>query len=164
MIKRIFCLILSFLLAFLLDTALFPRLIPYAVRPAVMLALVLGLSASYSLWTAGACAALGGLAEDLLCSEAIGISSACYLIAAVILSSLLRKNTFKKGILYLIISGICMIAEGMKALFFRLYGARFDVLYTYLFGGLARSFTSAACALLFISLFIRIGKGRIERS
>lgn len=164
MIKRIFCLLLCFFTAFILDTALLPRLLPYMLRPAVMLALVLAISALLSLWTAGAIAALGGLAEDLMCSEAIGLSAALYLIAAVILSSLLHKNTFKKGIQYLILTGLALLTEGLQALFFRMYGAGFDYLYTFFFSGLCRSLVTAGCALLFISLFTLLKKGRIERT
>ena len=163
MIKRVFCLLLCFMTAFLLDTALLPHLIPYAVRPSVMLAFVLALSVSFSLWTAGAAAAVGGLAEDLLCSEAIGLSSSSFIIAAVILSMLLHKNTFKKGILYLIMVGLALLSEGIGAFFFRLYGSEFDILYTYVFGGLGRSLITSGCALLFVSLFTQLKKGRIER-
>lgn len=163
MIKRIFCLLGCFFIAFLLDTALLPRSIPYIIRPVIMLSLVLALSVSFSLWIAGAAAALGGLAEDLMCSEAVGLSPAMFLIAAVILSALLHKNTFKKGILYLVMAGLALLAEGVGAFFFRLFGAGFDGLYTYFFGGLGRSFATSACALLFISLFTQVKKGRIER-
>lgn len=164
MIKRIFFLLLSFFAAILLDAALFPRLIPYAVRPRVLTALVLALCACYSLWTAGAVAALGGLAEDLICSETIGLTSAALLIAAVILASLLNKNTFKKGVLFLIMTGIAFITEAFCAFFFRLYGAGFDALYTLVFGGLGRSLVTAACAPVFLSLFTQLNKGRIERA
>lgn len=163
MIKKIFCLLLCFLIAFILDTALLPRLLPYTIRPVIMLSLVLALSASFSLWTAGAAAALGGLAEDLLCSEAIGLSSAMFLIAAAILSALLHKNTYKKGILFLLMTGLALLSEGVGAFFFRLYGAGFDIMYTFFFNGLGRSFATAAVALLFISFFAELKKGRIER-
>lgn len=164
MIKKVFCLLLCFFIAFILDTALLPRLLPYTLKPIAMLALVLALSASFSLWTAGVAAALGGLMEDLLCSEAIGLSAALFLIAAVGLTSILHKNTFKKGILYLIMTGLAFAVEGMEAFFFRLYGATFDFWYSFFFTGLCRSFVTAACALLLISLFTQLNKGRIERT
>ena len=164
MIKRVFCLLVCFLAAIVLDTALLPRLIPYAVRPDMTMAFVLALSVSFPLWAAGAAAAVGGLMKDLLCSETIGLSSAALLLAAVILSSLMHKNTFKKGILYLIMTGICLLTEGFCAFFFRLYGAGFDPLYTLLFGGLGRSLVTSACALVFISLCTDLNKGRIERA
>lgn len=164
MIKRIFCLTISFFVAILLDTVLLPRLVPYAIRPSAMMALVLAMSVSLSLWSAGAVAALGGLAEDMLCSEAVGLSSATLLIAAAVLSSLLHKNTFKKGILYLVMTGIILLMEGISAFFFRLFGAKFDILYTLFFNGLFRSLGTSLCALLLISFIEKLKKGRIAQS
>lgn len=164
MIKRVFCLLLCFLAAIVLDASLLPRLLPYAVRPSLVTAFVLALSVSYSLWIAGAAAALGGLAEDMLCSESIGLSSAVFILGALILSSLLQKNTFKKGILYLLMTAVVLLGEALSAGFFRLFGAKFDILYTFFFDGLGRSLVTSGCALLFIALCAKLNRGRIERA
>lgn len=164
MIKKIFCLLVCFIIALIADMALLPRLLPDMLRPSLMLALVLALSASFPLWTAGIVAAAGGVAEDLLCAEAIGLSSAGFILAAVILSSLLHKNTYKRGFLFLIMTGLSLLSEGLCALFFRLYGAKFDMLYTFFFDGLCRSLLCSFCSLLLISLFTQLKKGRIERA
>ena len=164
MIKRVLLLTVCFIPAVYLDTAVLPALLPYLLRPMCLLSLIFSASDVFSLREAGCLCVLGGITEDMLCSEALGLTTAVYLAAAAILGAVLHRNSLKKGFLMALLYILAVFVQLLTGGFFLLYGAKTDFLYSLLFPALCRALWTAVLAMGLRALFIHSRKGRIAKA
>ena len=100
-LKKYAVLASSFLIALFLDTAVLPKWNLFSLVPFVMLSLMLGVEQVFSLQTAILIGAFGGLFEDLLCENMIGLTPALCLLMAVAYEKLPKDSDTKPPILFL---------------------------------------------------------------
>lgn len=123
--KRLF-LIPAAILAVFLDAFVLPFLAGGGFRPLFTLALALAATAATKVQDGMVIAFFGGILTDLFCNPYVGLSSAAYLVAVVILYGFVRKNRQKSGLLILFALVASAAAEAMIFLFSLAIGARFD--------------------------------------
>ena len=152
-LKRQAVLFLSFDTALLLDTAILPKWNLFHMVPFVMLALMLAAEQVFSLQAAIIIGALGGLFEDLLCENMIGLTPALCLLAAVAYDKLPKNSDTKPFILGLYCLLLAITVEVLRALAARIIGMRFSFLDAVLYGALPRALLTGLWALLFMAVF-----------
>ena len=152
-LKKQAALAASFIAALFLDTAVLPRWNLFALVPFVMLALVFAAEQVFSLQNAIVIAALGGLFEDLLCENMIGLTPALCLLAAVAYEKLPKDSDTKPLILGLYCGGLALALEFMRALAAWVIGMRFGLWYEMLYGALPRALLTGMWALGAMALF-----------
>ena len=152
-LKKQGSLILSFLVALFLDTAVLPRWNMFHLVPFAMMALMLGAQQVFSLQTAILIGAFGGLFEDLLCENMIGLTPALLLLAAVAYEKLPKNSDTKWPILGLYCMVLALALEVMRACVAWVIGMRFDFLNAVLYGALPRAALTGIWALGFMALF-----------
>ena len=161
-LKRYAVLILSFGVALFLDTAILPKWNLFHMVPFVMLALMLAAEQVFSLQTALLVGALGGLFEDLLCENMIGLTPALCLLAAAVYEKLPKDSDTKPLILGLYCLLLSFAVEGMRALVAWVIGMRFDFGNALLYGALPRALLTGLWALLFMALFKPLMKRQVD--
>lgn len=114
------------ILAVFLDAFVLPFLAGGGFRPLFTLALALAATAATKVQDSMVIAFFGGILTDLFCNPYVGLSSAAYLVAIVILYGFVRKNRQKSGLLILFALVASAAAEAMIFLFSLAIGARFD--------------------------------------
>ncbi len=114
------------ILAVFLDAFVLPFLAGGGFRPLFTLALALAATAATKVQDGMVIAFFGGILTDLFCNPYVGLSSAAYLVAVVILYGFVRKNRQKSGLLILFALVASAAAEAMILLFSLAIGARFD--------------------------------------
>lgn len=114
------------ILAVFLDAFVLPFLAGGGFRPLFTLALALAATAATKVQDGMVIAFFGGILTDLFCNPYVGLSSAAYLVAVVILYGFVRKNRQKSGLLILFALVASAAAEAMIFLFSLAIGARFD--------------------------------------
>ena len=139
-IKRYAALIFSFVVALFLDTAVLPKWNLFDLVPFVMLALMLASQQVFSLQTAILIGAFGGLFEDLLCENMIGLTPALCLYCLL----------------------LALAVEVLRALAARIIGMRFSFLDAVLYGALPRALLTGLWALLFMAVFKPLLKRQVD--
>ena len=160
--KKHAVLFLSFPIALLLDTAILPKWNLFHMVPFVMLSLMLASEQVFSLQHAMVIGALGGLLEDLLCENMIGLTSALCLLAAVLYEKLPKSNDTKPILLALYCMLLAFGVELMRALVAWVIGMRFGFVNALLYGALPRALLTGLWALLFMSIFKPLLKRQVD--
>ena len=161
-IKRYAALIFSFVVALFLDPAVLPKWNLFDLVPFVMLALMLASQQVFSLQTAILIGAFGGLFEDLLCENMIGLTPALCLLAAVVYEKLPRDGDTKPFILGLYCLFLALAVEVLRALAARVIGMRFSFLNAVLYGALPRALLTSLWVLLFMTIFKPLLKRQVD--
>ena len=161
-LKIYFVLSFSFLIAFFMDTAVFPRWNLFHIVPFVMLALTLASEHVFSIQTSIIISSFGGLFEDLLCENIVGLTSAICLIAVVIYEKLPRDSETKPFILFLYYSLLASFVEIMRALVAIIIGMRFSFLNSILYGVVPRAILTGLIALTFVAFFKPLFKRQVD--
>ncbi len=152
-LKKYAALVLSFVIALFLDTAVLPKWNLFDMVPFVMLALMLGAEQVFDIQTAILIGAFGGLFEDLLCENMIGLTPALCLLAAVVYEKLPKDSDTKPILLGVYCLLLALAVEVLRALVARVIGMRFSFLDAVLYGALPRALLTGLWALLFMALF-----------
>ena len=161
-LKKYVVLILSFLAALFLDTAILPKWNLFSLVPFVMLALMLSSEQVFSLQTAILIGAFGGLFEDLLCENMIGLTPALCLLAAVVYAKLPKDSDTKPFILGLFVLILAFAVELLRAVAAWIVGMRFAFVNAVLYGMLPRALLTSLWALAFMALFRPLLKRQVD--
>ena len=161
-LKRYAVLILSFVVALLLDTAILPKWNLFRMVPFVMLALMLAAEQVFSLQAAIVIGALGGLFEDLLCENMIGLTPALCLLAAVAYAKLPKNSDTKPAILGLYCMLLAFALEIVRALASWVIGMRFGFANAVLYGALPRALLTGLWALFGMAIFKPLLKRQVD--
>ena len=161
-LKRYAVLILSFVVALLLDTAILPKWNLFRMVPFVMLALMLATEQVFSLQAAIVIGALGGLFEDLLCENMIGLTPALCLLAAVAYAKLPKNSDTKPAILGLYCMLLAFALEIVRALASWVIGMRFGFANAVLYGALPRALLTGLWALFGMTIFKPLLKRQVD--
>lgn len=161
-LKRYAVLILSFVAALLLDTAILPKWNFFHMVPFVMLALMLSTEQVFSLQAAIVIGALGGLFEDLLCENMIGLTPALCLLAAVAYEKLPKNSDTKPAVLGLYCMLLAFALEIARALASWVIGMRFGFANAVLYGALPRALLTGLWALLGMTIFKPLLKRQVD--
>jgi len=155
-------LFLFFGICLFLDTAILPRWNLFKMVPFVMLALTLAADQVFSLQTAMVIGAFGGLFEDLLCENMIGLTPALCLLSAVVYEKLPKNSDTKPPILGLYCALLALAAEVLRALAAWVIGMRFGFLNAVLYGALPRALLTGLWALIFMAIFKPLLKRQVD--
>ena len=155
-------LFLFFGICLFLDTAILPRWNLFKMVPFVMLALTLAADQVFSLQTAMVIGAFGGLFEDLLCENMIGLTPALCLLSAVVYEKLPKNSDTKPPILGLYCALLALAAEVLRALAAWVIGMRFGFLSAVLYGALPRALLTGLWALIFMAIFKPLLKRQVD--
>ncbi|MBR0356537.1 MAG: hypothetical protein IJH54_03565 [Clostridia bacterium] len=155
-------LFLFFGICLFLDTAVLPRWNLFKMVPFVMLALTLAADQVFSLQTAMVIGAFGGLFEDLLCENLIGLTPALCLLSAVVYEKLPKNSDTKPPILGLYCALLALAAEVLRALAAWVIGMRFGFLSAVLYGALPRALLTGLWALIFMAIFKPLLKRQVD--
>ncbi|MBQ6147024.1 MAG: hypothetical protein IJI82_08330 [Clostridia bacterium] len=155
-------LFLFFGICLFLDTAVLPRWNLFKMVPFVMLALTLAADQVFSLQTAMVIGAFGGLFEDLLCENMIGLTPALCLLSAVVYEKLPKNSDTKPPILGLYCALLALAAEVLRALAAWVIGMRFGFLSAVLYGALPRALLTGLWALIFMAIFKPLLKRQVD--
>lgn len=161
-LKKHAALVLSFIAALFLDTAVLPKWNLFSMVPFVMLACMLAAEQVFSIQTAILIGALGGLMEDLLCENMIGLTSALCLLAAVAYEKLPKNNDSKPIILGLYCGALAFMVELLRALAAWVIGMRFAFWTEMLYGALPRALLTGLWALAGMALFKPLLKRQVD--
>lgn len=161
-LKKYAALATAFLFSLMLDTAILPKWNLFHVVPFVMLALTLAAQQTFSLQTAIVIAAFGGLFEDLLCENMIGLTPALCLLAAVVYERLPRDRDAKAFLLWLYSAALAMAVEMLRAMVAWVIGMRFSFLNAMLYGALPRAVLTGLWALGYMALFKPLLKRQVD--
>ena len=160
--RKYAALIISFLIALFLDTAVLPAWNLFRMVPFVMLALMLATEQVFSLQAAILIGAFGGLFEDLLCENMIGLTPALCLLAAVVYEKLPRSSDTKPLILGLYCLILALAVEIMRALAAWVIGMRFGFAEAVLYGALPRALLTGLWALMYMAIFRPLLKRQVD--
>ena len=160
--KKHAALIAAFLVALFLDTAVLPKWNLFSLVPFAMLALMLASEQVFSLQTAILIGALGGVLEDVLCENMVGLTSALCLLAAVVYEKLPRDSDTKPLILGLYCLLLALAVEILRALVAWVVGMRFSFLNAVLYGALPRAMLTGLWALAYMRLFKPLLKRQVD--
>ena len=160
--KKYSILVLSFLITMFLDTAVLPKWNLFHIVPFLMLAMTLAAEQVFSIQTAIVIGALGGLFEDLLCENMIGLTPALLLLAAVAYVKLPKDSDTKPVVLGLYFAILAFGVELMRALVSKVIGMRFDLLNALLYGMLPRSLLTGLWGMLWMVLFKPLLKRQVD--
>ena len=161
-LKRYAVLMVSFLIALFLDTAVLPKWNLFGMVPFVMLSLTLASEQVFSLQSAILIGAFGGLFEDLLCENMIGLTPALCLLAAVIYEKLPKDSDTKPFILGLYCLVLALAVETLRALVAWVIGMRFSFIDSVLYGALPRALLTGLWALLYMAIFKPLLKRQVD--
>ena len=161
-LKKYIALSFSFLIALFLDTAILPKWNLFRLVPFVMLALILAADHVFSLQDAIVIAALGGLAEDFVCENMIGLTPALCLLSAVAYEKLPKNSDTKPVILLLYCLVLSFCLELMRALAAWVIGMRFGFVNALLYGALPRAMLTSVWALALMGIYKPILKRQVD--
>ena len=151
--KKYSVLALALVISLFLDTAVLPKWNLFSMIPFLMLALTLASQQVFSMQTAMVIGALGGLAEDLLCENMIGLTPALLLLATMAYIKLPKDSDTKPIILGLYFAFLTFGVELLRACISWIIGMRFGFLNAILYGMLPRALLTGLWGLLYMSLF-----------
>ena len=161
-LKKHVALVFSFVAALFLDTAVLPKWNLFSMVPFVMLACMLAAEQVFSIQTAILIGALGGLMEDLLCENIIGLTSALCLLAAVVYEKLPKDSDTKPIILGLYCAVLAFAVEFLRALAAWVIGMRFAFWMEMLYGALPRALLTGLWALAGMALYKPLLKRQVD--
>ena len=161
-LKKHAALVFSFVAALFLDTAVLPKWNLFSMVPFVMLACMLAAEQVFSIQTAILIGALGGLMEDLLCENMIGLTSALCLLAAVVYEKLPKDNDTKPIILGLYCAVLAFAVECLRALAAWVIVMRFAFWIEMLYGALPRALLTGLWALAGMALYKPLLKRQVD--
>ena len=161
-LKKHAALVFSFVAALFLDTAVLPKWNLFNMVPFVMLACMLAAEQVFSIQTAILIGALGGLMEDLLCENMIGLTSALCLLAAVVYEKLPKDSDTKPIILGLYCAVLAFAVEFLRALAAWVIGMRFAYWMEMLYGALPRALLTGLWALAGMALYKPLLKRQVD--
>ena len=161
-LKKHVALVFSFVAALFLDTAVLPKWNLFSMVPFVMLACMLAAEQVFSMQTAILIGALGGLMEDLLCENMIGLTSALCLLAAVVYEKLPKDSDTKPIILGLYCAVLAFAVEFLRALAAWVIGMRFAFWMEMLYGALPRALLTGLWALAGMALYKPLLKRQVD--
>lgn len=161
-VKKHAALVFSFVAALFLDTAVLPKWNLFSMVPFVMLACMLAAEQVFSIQTAILIGALGGLMEDLLCENMIGLTSALCLLAAVVYEKLPKDSDTKPIILGLYCAVLAFAVEFLRALAAWVIGMRFAFWMEMLYGALPRALLTGLWALAGMTLYKPLLKRQVD--
>lgn len=161
-LKKHAALVFSFVAALFLDTAVLPKWNLFSMVPFVMLACMLAAEQVFSIQTAILIGALGGLMEDLLCENMIGLTSALCLLAAVVYEKLPKDSDTKPIILGLYCAVLAFAVEFLRALAAWVIGMRFAFWMEMLYGALPRALLTGLWALVGMALYKPLLKRQVD--
>ena len=161
-LKKHAALVFSFVAALFLDTAVLPKWNLFSMVPFVMLACMLAAEQVFSIQTAILIGALGGLMEDLLCENMIGLTSALCLLAAVVYEKLPKDSDTKPIILGLYCAVLAFAVEFLRALAAWVIGMRFAFWMEMLYGALPRALLTGLWALAGMTLYKPLLKRQVD--
>ncbi len=161
-LKKHVVLILSLIIALFLDTAVLPKWNMFSLVPFVILALMLAAEQVFSIQTAILIGAFGGLMEDLLCENMIGLTPALCLIAAVTYEKLPKDIDTKPVILGLYCGTIAFAVEFLRAIAAWVIGMRFAFWTEMLYGALPRALLTGLWALAGMALYKPLLKRQVD--
>ena len=161
-LKKYAALVVSFVAALFLDTAVLPKWNLFELVPFVMLALMLAAEQVFSLQAAIIIGALGGLFEDLLCENMIGLTPALCLLAAVAYDKLPKNSDTKPAILGLYCMLLAFALEIVRALASWVIGMRFGFVNAVLYGALPRALLTGLWALIGMALLKPLLKRQVD--
>jgi uncharacterized membrane protein YeiH len=153
-----------FLLALILDTAILPKWNLFHMIPFVMLALMLAAEQVFSIQTAILIGAFGGLFEDMICENMIGLTPALMLLVAVAYEKLPKNSDTKAMVLLLYCVSLAFVLELMRALTAWIIGMRFGFVNAMVYGALPRSLLTGLWALGIMALFKPVLKRQVDAS
>lgn len=151
--KKYSVLALALVISLFLDTAVLPKWNLFSMIPFLMLALTLASQQVFSMQTAMVIGALGGLAEDLLCENMIGLTPALLLLATMAYKKLPKDSDTKPIILGSYFGFLTFGVELLRACASWIIGMRFGFLNAILYGMLPRALLTGLWGLLYMSLF-----------
>lgn len=154
----------AFLLALILDTAILPKWNLFHMIPFVMLALMLAAEQVFSIQTAILIGAFGGLFEDMICENMIGLTPALMLLVAVAYEKLPKNSDTKAMVLLLYCVSLAFVLELMRALTAWIIGMRFGFVNAMVYGALPRSLLTGLWALGIMELFKPVLKRQVDAS
>jgi uncharacterized membrane protein YeiH len=154
----------AFLLALILDTAILPKWNLFHMIPFVMLALMLAAEQVFSIQTAILIGAFGGLFEDMICENMIGLTPALMLFVAVAYEKLPKNSDTKAMVLLLYCVSLAFVLELMRALTAWIIGMRFGFVNAMVYGALPRSLLTGLWALGIMALFKPVLKRQVDAS
>ena len=160
--KKYAFLALTFLISLYLDTAVLPRWSLFSMIPFLMLAVTLAAQQVFSIQDAIVIAAFGGLFEDLLCENMIGLTPALLLLAAVVYEKLPKDSDTKPFILGFYFMILALAVEILRALVSRVIGMRFGFLNALLYGMLPRALLTGVCGLFYMTMFRPLLKRQVD--
>ena len=161
-LKKCFVLVISFLIALFLDTAVLPKWNLFGLVPFMMLALMLSAQQTFSLQAGILIGAFGGLFEDLLCENMIGLTPALCLFAALAYDKLPKDNDTKPIILGLYCMLLAFCLEAARALVSWVIGMRFSILYSLIYGALPRALLTGSWALIYMACLKPLLKRQVD--
>ena len=161
-LKKHAALVFSFVAALFLDTAVLPKWNLFNMVPFVMLACMLAAEQVFSIQTAILIGALGGLMEDLLCENMIGLTSALCLLAAVVYEKLPKDSDTKPIILGLYCAVLAFAVDFLRALAAWVIGMRFAFWMEMLYGALPRALLTGLWALAGMALYKPLLKRQVD--
>ena len=161
-LKKHIYLVVSFVIALFLDTAVLPKWNLFHIVPFVMLALMFALEQTFSIQAAILIGAFGGLFEDLLCENMIGLTPALCLLMAVAYDKLPKDSDTKPTILGLYCMALAFLLELVRALAAWAIGMRFGFLNALLYGALPRAMLTGLWALAYMALYKPLLKRQVD--
>ena len=161
-LKKHAALVFSFVAALFLDTAVLTKWNLFSMVPFVMLACMLAAEQVFSIQTAILIGALGGLMEDLLCENMIGLTSALCLLAAVVYEKLPKDSDTKPIILGLYCAVLAFAVEFLRALAAWVIGMRFAFWMEMLYGALPRALLTGLWAMAGMALYKPLLKRQVD--
>ena len=162
MIKKYALLTICFVIALFLDTAVLPRWNLFKLVPFAMLALALASAQVFSIQTAMLIGAFGGLFEDLLCENMIGLTPALCLLAVVLFERLPRDSDTKPFILGLYVVMLALAVDFLRAIVARIIGMRFDFVNAMIYSAFPRALLTGLWALACMALFKPLLKRQVD--
>ena len=160
--KRYFALVLSFVATLFLDTAVLPKWNMFSIVPFLMLAFMLAAQQVFSLQGAIVIGIMGGLFEDLLCENMIGLTPALLLLASVVYEKLPRDIDTKPIILCLYCASLAFLVEFLRAFLSWIIGMRFGFLNVMLYGMLPRALLTGIWFILYTAFLKPILKRQVD--
>lgn len=160
--KKLLPLSLLCFVCLFLDTAVLPRWNAWGIKPWMLLALCMGTVCLFSLQTVLPMAAIAGFCSDILCGPHLGLTPALLLLLCCGLYAILKENSLKKYILYLLFVVAALLFEGGQLLFALLFGAELHI-GGLLYGIMFRALLTAGVCFFLMRLLRPLLKGQVSQ-
>ncbi len=159
--KNILLFVLTVLFLFL-DTAFFSAINLYGIRPYLVLALALSATITFSVQSGIVITAVSGLIIDLITNPYIGLTSALYLAAVILVYVFTRRGNHKKIYVLLIITAVLVALNMLLWLLSTIFGSSVNILNALLLHSIPCAVVTGAVAMLLIRAMRPLLKGQLE--